>query len=162
LQNRTSEIGEIDGVGDYFLDIYLGVSVPHPGSAIYTFEMPEKDIVLLHGLKLPFACAVAFSHDDVPGAPPGATVIQHCCDEMINAVEREEIPLNYWHAFREYGIRVLDGTESPICLEYCPWCTTKLPATLRYRWFAELERRGIDPNTDTLPEDFVNDTWHQG
>jgi hypothetical protein len=57
---------------------------------------------------------------------------------------------------------VSDGTESPICLEYCPCCATKLPATLRYRWFAELERRGIDPNTDPLPEDFVNDTWHGG
>ena len=57
-------------------------------------------------------------------------------------------------------MRVLDGGSSFIELLYCPWSGDKLPASLRDAWFDALERRGIDPDSDAVPEEFSDDRWY--
>ena len=80
---------------------------------------------------------------------------------MRAALEDPDIPLTYSPKFREIGIRVLDGGSSSILLNFCPWCGNKLPSSLREAWFDELERRGIDPYGDSIPADFLNESWYE-
>jgi hypothetical protein len=70
------------------------------------------------------------------------------------------IPLIYTAKFREVGIKVPDGGDSTILLLFCPWCSTKLPASLRSEWFAELELRKIDPHGQEIPAEFRDDCWY--
>ena len=86
--------------------------------------------------------------------------LEFCCEQMRLAVTSDEIPIVYEAKFREYGIRVLDGGTSNIELLYCPWSGHKLPASLRDRWFDELERMGIDPVTGTVPAEFLDERWY--
>jgi hypothetical protein len=76
------------------------------------------------------------------------------------AIESEEIPIVYTPKLREFGIRVLDGGTSTIELLYCPWCGRKLPESLRDRWFEELRKRGIDPSSDSIPDEFTDERWY--
>ena len=85
----------------------------------------------------------------------------HCCEDLRNAVENEDIALTYTSKFREYGIPILDGGSSRLKIRYCPWCGKKLPDSLRNQWYDELERLGIDPEEDTVPEKFNNEQWYR-
>jgi hypothetical protein len=79
---------------------------------------------------------------------------------MRLALTEADVPVVYWAKFREYGVRVLDGSSSSIELLFCPWCGMKLPGSLRDQWFDELERRGIDPGVDSVPEEFHDGRWY--
>jgi len=79
---------------------------------------------------------------------------------MRFAIKSDEIPVAYEAKFREFGIRVLDGGTSNVELLYCPWSGHKLPASLRDRWFDELERRGIDPLGGDVPPEFSDERWY--
>lgn len=70
-----------------------------------------------------------------------------------------DVPLHYSPRFREYGIKILDGGSSNLRIHFCPWCGQKLPNSLRDEWYDELERIGIDPGADEIPEEFSEDTW---
>ena len=83
-----------------------------------------------------------------------------CCDEMLLALDSEEIPIVYVPKFREHGVRVLDGGPSFIRLSFCPWCGQKLPDSLREPWFKKLESLGIDPGKDTVPAEFTDERWY--
>ena len=83
-----------------------------------------------------------------------------CCAELQRAVEDPDVPIEYTSKFREFGIRVLDGGSSAILLLHCPWSGTKLPSSLRDKWFEELERRGIDPRTGKIPDEFLDERWY--
>ncbi len=44
----------------------------------------------------------------------------------------------------------------------CPWCGRRLPDSKRERWFAELEKLGVDsPLVDKLPAPFDSDQWYR-
>ncbi len=44
----------------------------------------------------------------------------------------------------------------------CSWCGRRLPDTKRERWFAELEKLGVDsPLVDKLPAPFDSDQWYR-
>lgn len=85
---------------------------------------------------------------------------QFCCDQMRRAIANDEVPIVYVARLREYGVRVLDGGSSVIHLRFCPWCKHELPASLRDRWFDELERRGIDPTSSEVPAEFLDERWY--
>jgi hypothetical protein len=85
----------------------------------------------------------------------------HCCPELKNAVEDEDIAISYAKKFREYGIRILDGGSSRLRINFCPWCGQRLPNSLRDAWFDELELRGIDPDADIVPDEFSDDRWYR-
>jgi hypothetical protein len=64
--------------------------------------------------------------------------------------------------FREYGLPVHDGGTSHVRIEFCPWCGTKLPASLRARWFEDLEAQGFDdPTVQSIPERYHSDAWYR-
>jgi hypothetical protein len=79
---------------------------------------------------------------------------------MRVAIEDQESPITYIDKFREYGLQVLDGGSSHIEIDFCPWCGKKLPESLRDNWFDELERLGIDPYGDAIPDEFGDERWY--
>lgn len=83
----------------------------------------------------------------------------HCCLDMLNAVQDASIPLSYNPKFREYGISVLDGGSSYLLIQYCPWCGSKLPSSLREVWFARLDKLGMEPDDASVPQEMLSETW---
>ena len=98
---------------------------------------------------------------------------KHCCQSMQRQVEsicvqhkhRNECPdaiIEYSEQFNEYGVVVHDGGTSSIAITFCPWCGTKLPSSLRNRWFEELEALGIsDPLSQAIPEKYKSSAWYR-
>lgn len=78
---------------------------------------------------------------------------------------REDCPdalISYSDKFREYGLVVHDGGSGSIRIGFCPWCGTKLPASLRDRWFEALAALGFeDPWEQDIPEAFHSDAWYR-
>jgi hypothetical protein len=74
-----------------------------------------------------------------------------CPDQLVVYVPR----------FHEYGIlwRQLPTPESYAVINWCPWCGTRLPESVRHAWYDELWRRGLDEIDDEIPEDMRTDTW---
>jgi hypothetical protein len=98
---------------------------------------------------------------------------QHCCKDMQREVERicEEHPdrfdcpdclVQYSSKFREYGIIIHDGGSSFCGIRFCPWCGTRLPESLRDRWFEELKNLGIDPWQGEMPDKYQSSGWWAG
>jgi len=70
-----------------------------------------------------------------------------------------ELALKYNPKFREYGMRILDGGESVVQIQVCPWCGAKLPTSLRDEWFDQLDKLGIDPYDKQIPEKYTTSAW---
>jgi hypothetical protein len=94
----------------------------------------------------------------------------HCCDRMKKEVARTSAKgadgsddpdslVVYIAKFNEYGINVHDGGASYVLIMYCPWCGARLPDSKRDQWFEELERQGLNPWTDTIPDAYQSDAW---
>ena len=70
--------------------------------------------------------------------------------------------MNYSDRFDEYGLIVHDGGTSVIAIKFCPWCGSKLPESMRDRWFEELAALGFDdPGGQEIPERFLSDAWRR-
>ena len=83
---------------------------------------------------------------------------------MTKSVQEREVPLDYNLVFREYFID-LRSPEIKL-IYYCPWCSEKMPCSLRDEFFDILEKEyGVDDNifeisqNKQLPEEFKSDTW---
>ena len=93
----------------------------------------------------------------------------HSCDLIDLFLEDPRIPIYYDSTYREYYIPLLKKNRNIItaaqCIDYCPWCGTKLPKSVREEWFDILEKEyGIDhPRYDEqeklIPEEFKTDEW---
>ena len=98
---------------------------------------------------------------------------QHCCETMREQIEiaRKEhasrrpysdAVVGYLVVLNEYGLIIHDGGTSAIDIAFCPWCGTKLPESLRERWFAELQALGYDdPLAQDIPEKYKSDEWYR-
>jgi hypothetical protein len=95
-------------------------------------------------------------------------VVTHCCEMMTTTVngtcgehsEPWECPdwlVVYVPEFREYGLVVHDGGGSYVSIGYCPWCGAELPASVRDRWFDELERLGLE--REDAPPYLLDGSW---
>ena len=95
---------------------------------------------------------------------------EHCCADMQREAERvcnrhpdrfdcPDALIHYSPKFREYGLIVHDGGSASCRIRFCPWCGTHLPGPLREEWFAEMERRGIDPWEGEMPAEFLSAAW---
>jgi hypothetical protein len=96
-------------------------------------------------------------------------VLRHCCEGMRAQLDHAEDPWDdpdavvvYTAEFDEYGLPVRDGGTSMVVIGFCPWCGGRLPESRRDAWFDEMERLGLDPWTDEVPEDFRSDAWWRG
>lgn len=70
----------------------------------------------------------------------------------------------YWNAkLREFGVKLGDywkyDSWSYIQVAFCPFCGKSFPGSLRDRYFDELEKLGIDPWNDPIPEEYTSDKW---
>lgn len=94
----------------------------------------------------------------------------HCCEEMQRATRDKSTQILYVPNTREYGIRILGGDYKLdpdidkdytfLIIDFCPWCSKKLPESLRDRLFYELEKLGVDPaEPETVPEKFSDERW---
>lgn len=80
--------------------------------------------------------------------------------ELNNFVKKAEYPFTFNKKFREYGIKVIDGGNSIIKINYCPFTGKKLPSSLRDEWFNKLEVMGYDdPVFQDIPEEFNTELW---
>jgi hypothetical protein len=66
----------------------------------------------------------------------------------------------YSSKFNEYGIPIGDDV-SYISIEFCPWCGSELPESLRERWFYELELLGYEEplSVNNYPEKYKSSKW---
>jgi uncharacterized protein DUF6980 len=87
--------------------------------------------------------------------------VQHRCAEHPDPYDCPEHLVQYVPNFDEYGLIVHDGGASYVEIAYCPWCGTRLPRSKRDRWWAEMERLGIDPWTETPPPAYRTDAWYR-
>lgn len=89
--------------------------------------------------------------------------VEHRCSVHPNPFDCPDHVVVYLPQFDEFGLVIRDGGngsgESYLEIVYCPWCGTKLPESKRDRYFEQLEARGIDPATDTIPIKFYSDAW---
>jgi hypothetical protein len=96
-----------------------------------------------------------------------------CCNEMaerlLDSRVADTCPLKYWPAQRTY-VMLVDPTAvgAPRAadeIKFCPWCGTKLPASLMNDYINEIESLNIrNPKTGILdkrkiPRIFRTDEW---
>jgi hypothetical protein len=87
------------------------------------------------------------------------TPAPHACERMALALSGTEYPLRYYDRFREYSVLVIDGGESVLIIEYCPFCGVKLPRSVRDDWYDRLDRLGLDPDSDAIPDMMKSGSW---
>lgn len=80
----------------------------------------------------------------------------HCSEDFENA----DTPVYFSRQFNEFGLKIIDGGTSYISIRHCPFCGTKLPESLRERWFEEMEKLGIDAWGDEIPGKYKTDAWY--
>lgn len=83
----------------------------------------------------------------------------HCCIDMERVLRNGDVAITYIKKFHEYGILNTDGGTSYQIIHYCPWCGRKLPASVRDKWFDEIEKLGMEPDDPKLPKIFLTDEW---
>jgi hypothetical protein len=87
----------------------------------------------------------------------------HCCLTMDAELMREDAVLQYDPRFREYGIEVARSSGC-MPMDYCMFCGTKLPLSLRHHWFDILEKeygleRPVTGDKKKVPQQFWTDEW---
>ena len=88
--------------------------------------------------------------------------LQFSCNVHASPSECPDVFVSYSPEFDEYGLIVHDGGASSVSIHFCPWCGTKLPNSLRVRWFEELEALGFDdPMVQSIPEKYKSDAWYR-
>jgi hypothetical protein len=87
--------------------------------------------------------------------------VEHRCAEHPDPYDCPDHLARYVPNLDEYGLIVHDGGASYVEIAYCPWCGTRLPRSKRERWWAEMERLGIDPWTETPPPPYQSDAWYR-
>lgn len=82
----------------------------------------------------------------------------HACEGMMVALNEPDTPVDYYDRLREYGIYILDGTADRLIFQFCPWCGTELPRSLRDEWFEIIRSLGLETK-DKLPRDLRGGMW---
>ena len=95
----------------------------------------------------------------------------HCCDLMDLFIKDLRVSIMYSPVYREYYILMLEGgkkrgkMQAVQGIDYCPWCSKKLPKSLRDKWFEILEKQYNldDPDRKEqeklIPQEFKTDEW---
>ena len=109
-----------------------------------------------------------FGKEPPPGEwrPPDDQVSTHFCYGMYKMHSDVRCTMVYIPWTREHGIRRLPVDRmmetQPIRMrkiDFCPFCGTKLPSSLKTEWQSRIAEAGYDPNDEDLPEDFLSDRW---
>lgn len=93
------------------------------------------------------------------------TDTNHCCKIMAQILSENRAHISYEPQLREYYIDMRNEPMVGHHLYYCPWCSIKLPKSLRDEWFDTLK---IEYNLDNpwkkeqenlVPDEFKSDEW---
>jgi hypothetical protein len=90
--------------------------------------------------------------------------VAHCCHWMEKFLQDSKVPLEYYPIAREYGIK-LRGSSAIQLFDYCPWCGSKLPGSLRDEFFNILKvEYGVYTDFDIkadpkISQEFKSDEW---
>ena len=84
---------------------------------------------------------------------------QRFSQRLREAIADPDVPLAYNDKFREVTIRVLDGGEAGILIEYCPFSGEPLPSSLRDEWFDRLDELDMEPDDPGLPQELRTGQW---
>ena len=88
--------------------------------------------------------------------------MKHCCHDIEVHIKSGEVALFYNAKFREYGIAVTDGGSSFQTITFCPWCGTRLPLSLRDKWFEVVcDQLGLEPGDKNIPAKYNSEEWWQ-
>lgn len=82
----------------------------------------------------------------------------HGCPDMVQALERSDIPVEYDDRFREHSIIVIGGRALQT-ITHCPWCGEKLPSSLRDEWFEQLRALGFELGDEGIPPQMRSGEW---
>jgi hypothetical protein len=66
--------------------------------------------------------------------------------------------------WNEYRIPVPHDGYSSTIIQFCPWCGSRLPASLCHEWYRRLHSMGYsDPGEEgDVPPEFETDEWWRG
>jgi len=88
----------------------------------------------------------------------------YCCDLMDTFTRDPRVGVSYYPKTRAYYIDLLDGPAKQ-GIFYCPFCGSKLPSSLRDKYFKLLGKKFKikDPfdeeQTQNISEEFKSDEW---
>ena len=87
----------------------------------------------------------------------------HCCLTMDAELARGGTVLHYSSKYREYGVKIPKSTGCML-MDYCMFCGTKLPESLRVPWFDILEQEynlesPCEEDKKRVPKEFLTDEW---
>lgn len=71
-------------------------------------------------------------------------------------------PQNDWGTVRydsRFDVYWVEAGGAKQQLFFCPWCGERLPPSQRDLWFDELEAKGINAVSDTIPPEFQTGEW---
>lgn len=88
---------------------------------------------------------------------------KNCCADMNEILQSPKGSIRYLPQFREYILESPGDSLICLSLNYCPWCGTCLPPSLRDTFFDILEKEyNLDLDILTLdkaPAEFQSDSW---
>ena len=88
----------------------------------------------------------------------------HCCELMTQFLEDRAVGIDYYPICREYTIDIRSSLIKQ-GIDYCPWCGTRLPESLRKKYDDILkDEYGVDDDWDEeqasrIPKEFKSDEW---
>lgn len=85
--------------------------------------------------------------------------LEHICDQHDSRFTCPNAIMSYDEQYNEYGVIIHDGGTSSVLISFCPWCGTRLPESLRDKWFQALEENGFDPLSDNIPPEYKTCEW---
>lgn len=89
----------------------------------------------------------------------------HCCELIEKFLRDDQVPIEYSSKVREYSFTLKNKPGIAQGFDYCPWCGTKLPNSLRQEYFDILRTEFLitDPfeaiQKNMVPEEFKSDAW---
>jgi hypothetical protein len=78
---------------------------------------------------------------------------------MRYAVGDDDIPVYYDAPEREYSVAILDGGNSHLLFEFCPFCGAALPPSVRIVRLDRLRAFGFEGFDDDIPAEYESDEW---
>jgi hypothetical protein len=67
----------------------------------------------------------------------------------------------YNEVMHEYGLIIHDGSASYLLIDRCPWCGTRLPVSLRDRWFDAVDALDLPDGVDPPAKYLTGEWWRR-
>lgn len=89
-----------------------------------------------------------------------------CCETLVLNLKEKRTYIGYNEVFREIYLNRSDTRSVITIIFFCPWCGSKLPNSLRDKFFDTLEKEynietdiGEYKERKDIPTEFKSDEW---